>query len=141
MSIHPIAGQGLNMGIRDIAALAECLVDGRRVGLDLGDATVLARYERWRRFDNVLLAAVTDGLNRLFSNSVPPLKLARDLGLAAGRPGAAAQAFLHAPRDGHGRRSAALGEGRGSYRFRRWPGVAGAEVPIHPRWLRKFDRR
>mgnify|MGYP001551928722 FL=1 len=71
------------MGIRDTAALAECLVDARRLGLDLGDATVLARYERWRRFDNVLLAAVTDGLNRLFSNAVPPLKLARDLGLAA----------------------------------------------------------
>ena len=81
--IHPIAGQGLNMGIRDTAALAECLVDGRRLGLDLGDAIVLARYERWRRFDNVALAAVTDGLNRLFSNSVPPVKLARDLGLAA----------------------------------------------------------
>jgi 2-octaprenyl-6-methoxyphenol hydroxylase len=81
--IHPIAGQGLNMGIRDIAALAECLVDGRRLGLDLGDATMLARYERWRRFDNSMLAGVTDGLNRLFSNSVPPVKLARDLGLAA----------------------------------------------------------
>lgn len=81
--IHPIAGQGLNMGIRDIAALAECLVDGRRLGLDLADSGVLARYERWRRFDNVVLAAVTDGLNRLFSNSVPPVKLARDLGLAA----------------------------------------------------------
>ncbi len=81
--IHPIAGQGLNMGIRDTAALAECLIDGRRVGLDLADAEVLARYERWRRFDNVVLAAVTDGLNRLFSNSVPPVKLARDLGLAA----------------------------------------------------------
>jgi len=81
--IHPIAGQGLNMGIRDTAALAECLIDGRRLGLDLGDGTVLARYERWRRFDNIALAAVTDGLNRLFSNSVPPLKLARDVGLAA----------------------------------------------------------
>ncbi len=81
--IHPIAGQGLNMGIRDTAALAECLVDGRRLGLDLGDATLLARYERWRRFDNVALAAVTDGLNRLFSNAMPPVKLARDLGLAA----------------------------------------------------------
>jgi 2-octaprenyl-6-methoxyphenol hydroxylase len=81
--IHPIAGQGLNMGIRDIAALAECLVDGRRIGLDLADSGVLARYERWRRFDNIVLAAVTDGLNRLFSNSVPPVKLARDLGLAA----------------------------------------------------------
>jgi 2-octaprenyl-6-methoxyphenol hydroxylase len=80
--IHPIAGQGLNMGIRDTAALAECLIDGRRLGLDLADATVLARYERWRRFDNILLAGVTDGLNRLFSNSVPPVKLARDVGLA-----------------------------------------------------------
>ncbi|MGH6981461.1 MAG: UbiH/UbiF/VisC/COQ6 family ubiquinone biosynthesis hydroxylase, partial [Stellaceae bacterium] len=81
--IHPIAGQGLNMGIRDTAALAECLVDGRRLGLDLADTTVLARYERWRRFDNVMLAAVTDGLNRLFSNAAPPLKLARDAGLSA----------------------------------------------------------
>jgi len=82
-AIHPIAGQGLNLGIRDSAALAECLIDGRRVGLDLGDATVLARYERWRRFDSTLLAATTDGLNRLFSNAVPPVKLARDAGLAA----------------------------------------------------------
>jgi 2-octaprenyl-6-methoxyphenol hydroxylase len=81
--IHPIAGQGLNLGIRDTAALAECLVDGRRLGLDLADATVLARYQRWRRLDNIMLAGVTDGLNRLFSNSVPPVKLARDFGLAA----------------------------------------------------------
>jgi len=80
--IHPIAGQGLNLGIRDAAALAECLVDGRRLGLDLADATLLARYQRWRRFDNVLLAGVTDGLNRLFSNTVPPIKIARDFGLA-----------------------------------------------------------
>jgi 2-octaprenyl-6-methoxyphenol hydroxylase len=81
--VHPIAGQGLNLGIRDTAALAECLVDGRRLGLDLADATLLARYQRWRRFDNVVLAGVTDGLNRLFSNTVPPIKIARDLGLAA----------------------------------------------------------
>jgi 2-octaprenyl-6-methoxyphenol hydroxylase len=81
--IHPIAGQGLNLGIRDTAALAECLVDGRRLGLDLADATMLARYQHWRRFDNIMLAGVTDGLNRLFSNAVPPVKLARDLGLAA----------------------------------------------------------
>jgi 2-octaprenyl-6-methoxyphenol hydroxylase len=81
--IHPIAGQGLNLGIRDTAALAECLVDGRRLGLDLGDAAILARYERWRRVDSLLLAGVTDGLNRLFSNAMPPVKLARDLGLAA----------------------------------------------------------
>jgi len=81
--IHPIAGQGLNLGIRDIAALAEILVDGRRIGRDLGDPDLLARYQSWRRLDNILLAGVTDGLNRLFSNSVPPVKLVRDLGLAA----------------------------------------------------------
>ncbi len=81
--IHPIAGQGLNLGIRDAAALAEALVEARRLGLDLGHAEALARYERWRRLDNFTLAAVTDGLNRLFSNTVPPLQLARDLGLAA----------------------------------------------------------
>jgi 2-octaprenyl-6-methoxyphenol hydroxylase len=81
--IHPIAGQGLNLGLRDVAALAECLIDQRRLGLDIGDAATLARYERWRRFDNLALAAVTDGLNRLFSNSLAPVKLVRDLGLAA----------------------------------------------------------
>ena len=82
-AIHPIAGQGLNLGLRDVAALAEAIVDARRLGLDIGDAPVLERYQRWRRFDNVLLAAMTDGLNRLFSNDVAPLRLARDLGLAA----------------------------------------------------------
>lgn len=82
-TIHPLAGQGLNLGIRDVAALAEVLVDARRLGLDIGFGEVLARYERWRRTDNVVLATVTDGLNRLFSNSIAPLALARDLGLAA----------------------------------------------------------
>ena len=82
-AIHPLAGQGLNLGIRDVAALAEVLVDARRLGLDIGFGEVLARYERWRRTDNVALAAVTDGLNRLFSNSFAPLALVRDLGLAA----------------------------------------------------------
>ena len=81
--IHPIAGQGLNLGLRDVAALAEAIMDARRLGLDIGGADVLARYERWRRFDTVLLAGVTDALNRLFSNNIPPLRLARDLGLAA----------------------------------------------------------
>lgn len=80
--IHPIAGQGLNLGIRDIAALAEAIVDVRRLGLDIGTPAVLERYERWRRFDNVLLAAVTDGLNRLFSNTIAPVQLGRDMGLA-----------------------------------------------------------
>jgi 2-octaprenyl-6-methoxyphenol hydroxylase len=81
--IHPIAGQGLNLGIRDVAALAELVVDARRLGLDIGADAVIADYERWRRRDAVLLGAVTDGLNRLFSNDAPPLRFARDLGLAA----------------------------------------------------------
>ena len=80
--IHPIAGQGLNLGLRDVAALAEALVDARRLGLDIGAAGALERYQRWRRFDTLLLMAVTDGLNRLFSNDLAPLRLARDLGLA-----------------------------------------------------------
>ncbi len=82
-AIHPIAGQGLNMGLRDLAALAEVLVDARRLGLDPGAADVLARYQRWRRLDNLLLVAATDGLNRLFSNDSALLRLVRDLGLAA----------------------------------------------------------
>jgi 2-octaprenyl-6-methoxyphenol hydroxylase len=81
--IHPIAGQGWNLGVRDIAALAELLVDAHRLGLDLGSAELLRRYERWRRFDSLTLTMVTDGLNRLFANDFAPLQLARDLGLAA----------------------------------------------------------
>jgi len=81
--IHPIAGQGLNVGIRDVAALAELVVDARRLGLDIGEEWVLERYQRWRRLDAVLLAAVTDGLNRLFSNTIAPMRLIRGLGLAA----------------------------------------------------------
>ncbi|MHA1597747.1 MAG: UbiH/UbiF/VisC/COQ6 family ubiquinone biosynthesis hydroxylase [Alphaproteobacteria bacterium] len=81
--MHPIAGQGLNMGLRDVAALAEVLTDARRLGLDPGDGVILQEYESWRRFDNTLMLAMTDALNRLFSNDVAPLRLARDLGLAA----------------------------------------------------------
>ncbi len=81
--IHPIAGQGLNLGIRDVAALAELIIDARRLGLDIGDEALLHRYQQWRRLDTLLLAAVTDGLNRLFSNTIAPLRLVRDLGLAA----------------------------------------------------------
>jgi 2-octaprenyl-6-methoxyphenol hydroxylase len=80
--IHPIAGQGLNIGIRDVATLAELIVDHRRLGLDIGEERLLERYQRWRRADALLLAAVTDSLNRLFSNAIPPLRLARDAGLA-----------------------------------------------------------
>jgi 2-octaprenyl-6-methoxyphenol hydroxylase len=81
-SIHPIAGQGLNLGIRDVAVLAELVVDACRLGLDPGAPDVLERYEQRRRLDSLALTAVTDGLNRLFSNSIPPVKLVRDVGLA-----------------------------------------------------------
>jgi len=79
--IHPIAGQGLNMGYRDVAALVDVLAEARHVGLDIGSAAVLERYQRWRRFDNTLMLAVTDGLNRLFSNNIAPIRVARDIGL------------------------------------------------------------
>lgn len=82
-AIHPIAGQGLNLGLRDVAALAEAVVDRHRLGLDVGDPETLARFQRWRRFDTLLLAAVCDGLVHLFSNDIGPVKLARDLGMAA----------------------------------------------------------
>ena len=81
-AIHPIAGQGFNLGLRDVAALAEVVIDAARLGIDIGSTAVLERYERWRRFDNALMLAVTDGLNRLFSNDIGPLRLARDVGLA-----------------------------------------------------------
>ncbi|MCK5746806.1 MAG: FAD-dependent monooxygenase, partial [Oricola sp.] len=76
-AIHPIAGQGYNLGIKDIAALADVLVEGRDVGLDIGALTVLQNYQRWRRFDSAALALGTDVLNRLFSNDFGPLRLAR----------------------------------------------------------------
>jgi 2-octaprenyl-6-methoxyphenol hydroxylase len=79
--VHPLAGQGLNLGLRDAAALAECVSDAARAGLDPGGPDVLARYERWRRTDAVMLAGTTDGLNRLFSNDSDALKVVRDVGL------------------------------------------------------------
>lgn len=79
--IHPIAGQGLNLGLAGAAVLAEAMTDALRLGLDPGSPDVLKRYERARRFDTLAMGAVTDGLNRLFSNDVLPLRLARDLGL------------------------------------------------------------
>lgn len=81
--MHPVAGQGMNMGLRDVAALAEVLVDAKRLGLDLGHGSVLAHYARWRRFDNLLMLGLTDALVRLFSNEQPALRVARDIGLAA----------------------------------------------------------
>jgi 2-octaprenyl-6-methoxyphenol hydroxylase len=79
--IHPIAGQGLNMGLKDVAALAEVIVDAVRLGLDPGGADVLERYQRWRRFDTMAMGFATDGLNRLFSNRSVVLRLVRDVGL------------------------------------------------------------
>jgi 2-octaprenyl-6-methoxyphenol hydroxylase len=80
-TIHPLAGQGFNLGLKDVAALAETVLDAARLGTDYGDETVLRRYERWRRFDSTVLAAVTDSMNRLFSNDILPLRLVRDIGL------------------------------------------------------------
>lgn len=79
--IHPIAGQGLNLGLRDVAALADVVVDSHRLGLDFGSLVALERYQRWRRFDNVSLGLACDGLNRLFSNDSMPLRVLRDAGL------------------------------------------------------------
>jgi 2-octaprenyl-6-methoxyphenol hydroxylase len=79
--IHPIAGQGLNMGLKDVAALAETIVDAVRLGLDPGAPATLDRYQRWRRFDTMAMGVATDGLNRLFSNQSSVLRLVRDVGL------------------------------------------------------------
>lgn len=94
--VHPVAGQGLNMGLKDAAALAEVLVEALRLGEDIGSETVLDRYARWRRFDNAALAAGFDGFVRLFSNDLPPVRLARTLGIAAvNRIPALRRAFMH----------------------------------------------
>jgi 2-octaprenyl-6-methoxyphenol hydroxylase len=79
--VHPIAGQGLNLGLRDVAALTEVVTDAARLGLDIGSLIVLERYERWRRLDSALSAATFDALNRLFSNDWILLRTARDFGL------------------------------------------------------------
>ncbi|MEJ0027960.1 MAG: FAD-dependent monooxygenase [Rhizomicrobium sp.] len=79
--IHPIAGQGLNLGLKDAAALADVLLDAARLGLDIGALDTLKKYERWRRFDSLAMAVATDGLNRLFSNDIAPLRALRDVGM------------------------------------------------------------
>ena len=81
--IHPLAGQGLNLGLKDCAALAECIADGVGLGLDPGDVSILERYQRWRRFDNVSMALGMEFFDKLFSNDIKPLRAARTLGLAA----------------------------------------------------------
>ena len=80
--IHPLAGQGFNLGIRDAAALAEVCGEARRVGLDIGAVTTLRRYEDWRKFDSATLAAGTDFFNRLFSNDIEPIRQLRGIGLS-----------------------------------------------------------
>jgi 2-octaprenyl-6-methoxyphenol hydroxylase len=80
-AVHPLAGQGLNIGLRDVAALTEIVVEVARLGMDVGASALLERYERWRRFDSAFSATVMDGLNRLFSNDNAPLRALRDLGL------------------------------------------------------------
>ncbi|MDH6231468.1 2-octaprenyl-6-methoxyphenol hydroxylase [Mesorhizobium soli] len=79
--IHPIAGQGLNLGFKDVAALAETLVEADRLGQDIGALDVLQRYQIWRRFDTVQMGVTTDVLNRLFSNDFGPIRAMRDFGL------------------------------------------------------------
>ena len=79
--VHPLAGQGLNIGMRDVAALTETIVDATRLGLDIGAPIQLEHYQRWRRFDSAFSATIMDGLNRLFSNDSAPLRALRDLGL------------------------------------------------------------
>lgn len=81
--VHPIAGNGVNLALRDVAALTECLADAARIGLDLGDGAALERYERWRRFDTTMSAAAYDGLNRLFRPDNIVLRAARSAGLSA----------------------------------------------------------
>jgi 2-octaprenyl-6-methoxyphenol hydroxylase len=80
-NVHPIAGQGLNLGLRDVAALAEVVVDQARLGLDIGATHPLARYERWRRFDTTTSAAGFDALNRMFSTGGALPRAAREFGL------------------------------------------------------------
>ena len=93
--VHPIAGQGLNLGLKDVAALAETLVGAIRLGLDHGAADTLARYQAWRRFDTASMAAMTHGLNALFSNDIAPIRAARDLGLSlVDRTGPAKSALI-----------------------------------------------
>ncbi len=93
--VHPIAGQGLNLGLRDVAVMAEVLTDAQRLGQDIGAFDVLERYQKWRRFDNVSLSLMMDALNRLFSNDIVPVRLARDVGLGiVNRFGPARRLFM-----------------------------------------------
>jgi 2-octaprenyl-6-methoxyphenol hydroxylase len=92
--LHPLAGLGFNLGLRDVAALADGVHDAAALGLDLGSETVLSRYASWRRFDTGTTAAAMDGMNRLFANTNPALTLLRRAGLmAVNRMGGLKSAF------------------------------------------------
>jgi 2-octaprenyl-6-methoxyphenol hydroxylase len=94
-AIHPLAGQGLNLGLKDAAALAEVLADAMRLGEDIGSASVLERYARWRRLDNIAVSLACDGFNRLFSNDNPILRAGRGAGMAlVNRLGPARRFFM-----------------------------------------------
>lgn len=80
-AIHPIAGQGANLGYRDVAAICELVIEQARLGLDVGSDALLQRYVNWRRLDTLTMSAATDGLTRLFSNPIPAVRLLRDVGL------------------------------------------------------------
>jgi 2-octaprenyl-6-methoxyphenol hydroxylase len=102
--IHPIAGQGINLGWRDVAALAEMIVDAHRLGMDIGADDLLLRYEKARRGDTLMMAAATHVLDRLFSNDIAPLRLARDVGLAVvNRLGPAKRFFINQARGAGGK--------------------------------------
>jgi 2-octaprenyl-6-methoxyphenol hydroxylase len=112
--IHPIAGQGLNLGFKDVAAIAETVVEADRLGLDIGSVSELQRYQTWRRFDTFQMGVTTDVLNRLFSNDSAPVRAVRDLGLGIVDRLPGPEILLHPPsrRPVIGRR-AALAAGRG----------------------------
>jgi 2-octaprenyl-6-methoxyphenol hydroxylase len=111
--IHPIAGQGLNLGFRDVAVLAELVVEAAGAKADLGDAGLLARYQAARRPDALLMLGATHALERLFGNSLPPVRIARRLGLAAVQRMPALKGFFARRAMGFGSATAGLLEGRG----------------------------
>lgn len=114
--IHPIAGQGLNLGLRDVAAIIEVLAGAKANGEDLGSEAVLERYAQWRRTDNLTLIAVTDALTRLFSNDIKPVKMARNIGLGIVNKAPAAKKFF-------------VSHARGT--FGKLPALLKGELPLH----------
>jgi ubiquinone biosynthesis UbiH/UbiF/VisC/COQ6 family hydroxylase len=130
--IHPIAGQGLNLGLKGAAALAEVLVDAARLGEDIGSELVLERYARWRSFDNITLAAASDLFVRLFSNDNPLLRLVRGGRHVDGQPHRPRPPLLHARRGRSLRRPAPAAAGRGALARSSRHGRHGRSPGPHP---------